>query len=240
MNILSPAYLFIGPESATLDHAKLWIQKQLCKTQGCMACSTCRHIEQQQHHATLWLTPEKQYTLDQLAVIFKTISFALETSEQFFIIITKADFLTNACANSLLKSLEEPPSGYHFILLANRLDAILPTIRSRCIMTPVSSNASTGRHCLFPFFATSKAHDPLAFLQELETSGINERDSLELLDQLLVHWIESYKASLINKEKKITEHAQSIISILSTAMQQPPMPGSSKLFWKDLFLQIKG
>jgi DNA polymerase-3 subunit delta' len=40
--------------------------------------------------------------------------------------------LRSDSANTLLKSLEEPPKNTIFILLADRLDRVLPTIRSRC------------------------------------------------------------------------------------------------------------
>ena len=40
--------------------------------------------------------------------------------------------LRSDSANTLLKSLEEPPANTIFILLADRVDRVLPTIRSRC------------------------------------------------------------------------------------------------------------
>ena len=48
------------------------------------------------------------------------------------IIIDAADDLETASANALLKSLEEPPVGSFFMLVAHRLGRLLPTIRSRC------------------------------------------------------------------------------------------------------------
>ena len=48
------------------------------------------------------------------------------------IIIDAADDLERSAANALLKSLEEPPVGTHFLLVAHRLGGLLPTIRSRC------------------------------------------------------------------------------------------------------------
>src|SRR5205823_1504040 len=35
-------------------------------------------------------------------------------------------------ANTLLKTLEEPPAGTHFVLVTSRAPSLLPTIRSRC------------------------------------------------------------------------------------------------------------
>ena len=52
-------------------------------------------------------------------------------------------------ANALLKSLEEPGEGVHFILVSARADELLPTIRSRCQRIPVPSpNIEAARSCL--------------------------------------------------------------------------------------------
>jgi DNA polymerase-3 subunit delta' len=48
------------------------------------------------------------------------------------ILVYPLEMLRADSANTLLKSLEEPPSNTIFILLADRLDRVLPTIRSRC------------------------------------------------------------------------------------------------------------
>ncbi len=46
-------------------------------------------------------------------------------------VILSADKLNKTTGNSLLKILEEPPDGVHFILTSERLSAVLPTITSR-------------------------------------------------------------------------------------------------------------
>lgn len=46
--------------------------------------------------------------------------------------IDPADKLSRGAANALLKILEEPPARVLFILLADELHRVLPTIRSRC------------------------------------------------------------------------------------------------------------
>lgn len=48
------------------------------------------------------------------------------------VIIDPADDLERSAANALLKSLEEPPAGTFFMLIAHRAGQLLPTIRSRC------------------------------------------------------------------------------------------------------------
>jgi DNA polymerase-3 subunit delta' len=52
--------------------------------------------------------------------------------ERRAIIIDPADDLERNAANALLKSLEEPPVGTFFLLVAHSPARLLPTIRSRC------------------------------------------------------------------------------------------------------------
>lgn len=47
-------------------------------------------------------------------------------------IISQADRMGEEAANTLLKTLEEPPTDCLIILTSSRADALLPTIRSRC------------------------------------------------------------------------------------------------------------
>lgn len=50
------------------------------------------------------------------------------------VIIDPADDMERSASNALLKSLEEPPVGTFFLLVAHRPAGLLPTIRSRCRM----------------------------------------------------------------------------------------------------------
>ena len=51
-------------------------------------------------------------------------------------ILTEAERMNLEAANCLLKTLEEPPADSGLILLTTNLDALLPTIRSRCQIIP--------------------------------------------------------------------------------------------------------
>src|SRR5437016_10939055 len=121
---LPPAQLWIGQHQQTIVEIEQLLQKLLCKNNGCNSCITCMQIREKQHHAIMWLHPEKNYTLDQLEDLFATLTFQQEPGKHFFFIIQKADFLTAACANKLLKPMEEPPAGYHFILMAEHPEQI--------------------------------------------------------------------------------------------------------------------
>jgi hypothetical protein len=232
---LPPAQLWIGRHDQALQEVEKFLQQILCKNNGCNTCSCCMQIREKQHHALMWLHPEKNYTIDQLDDLFATLSFQLQPDELFFFIIQKADFLTAACANKLLKPMEEPPRGYHFILLAERAEQILPTIRSRCVIHSLATTAIPhSSHPLFTSFTTRNATCD-EFSKLFDSAAINERESIELLDQIIYYWLTVYQ------QNKTTDNNKPALITLITKLQQaqlrPPMPGSCTTFWRNLYLQ---
>lgn len=235
-----PAHLLIGSPEIAYKQACAIIQSQLCPQSGCLTCISCRMIREQQHHAIMWIAPEKTYTRAQFEPLFEQISFARDTNDPFFFVIEKADMMPPACANSLLKSVEEPPAGYHFLFLAERLQGVVPTIRSRCAIHAVGlQESSYQNHPLFDFFTSTTFHDPTIFTKTIDQSGITEQESIELLDALLSRWIAMYRTAVIERNNELQSSSLRVISHLAHAHAHPPMPGSSKLFWKDLFLSVK-
>jgi hypothetical protein len=53
-------------------------------------------------------------------------------SENRLFLVNRVDTASLPAQNALLKTVEEPPTGVHLILTALDLDAVLPTIQSRC------------------------------------------------------------------------------------------------------------
>jgi DNA polymerase-3 subunit delta' len=66
-------------------------------------------------------------------VVLARVGFRPHEAEALVFIVRGAEDLTASAANALLKTLEEPPSGLHFILLTSRPQALLDTIRSRTL-----------------------------------------------------------------------------------------------------------
>jgi DNA polymerase III gamma/tau subunit len=177
----------------------------------------------------LWLDPEKPYTLEDLAPLFETIAFARDEHSPFFFIISHAEWLNKSCANQLLKILEEPPVDYYFIICTSNAHAVLPTIRSRCIVVNYHATPELMHHPLCTFFIQTIQPDPLALLHLLDTSTPSENESAELIDLLLNHY---YQENL----KKTTASNQEKIKLLQHMLMQPPMPGSSKNIWRNLLI----
>ena len=236
---LYPLQLWFGYHQDLLEHTQTFLQSVLCRNK-CGICHTCQNIRQQQHHSIMWLTPEKNYTIAQIQPIFETISLQLAPDEQFFFVIEHADALTPTCANSLLKVMEEPPTGYHFLLLAERQDDILPTIRSRAVITSFYKHGDVAQeHPLLAYFNGIKPQIPRDFLQDLDRAAISERESVDLTDHLLGFWMRSLNDGLRKRNRKTIQQSKRMVHIFKDALLKPPMPGSSKLFWKNLFLRMQ-
>ncbi|WP_348760812.1 DNA polymerase III subunit delta' [uncultured Salinisphaera sp.] len=102
---------------------------------ACGQCAACRQRRAATHPDISRLLPEdagKKIKVEQV----RRFSHALHLTPQYDTgrigWIDPADALTVSAANSLLKTLEEPPAGCHIVLITDRLSALLPTIRSRC------------------------------------------------------------------------------------------------------------
>lgn len=231
--LIASTQLWIGEHDAVVKEVTHHLQLLWCPNHGCNTCITCMQIRDHQHHAVMWLEPEKTYTKDQFDDLFHTMSFALEKDANYFFIIQKADTLPHAPANKLLKSLEEPPTGYHFILISERADQLLPTIKSRCVIHELRTANKMKDHPLFAYFTSKKLNDPVEFLKVLDQSKINEQETIDLLDSLLKYWTSRYKNDLDTPQR-----ALAVLATLKQGFAKPPMPGSSKVFWQDMYLQL--
>jgi len=229
-----PAYLFIGPRTVVLDQVKARLKTILCEQQkACGICGSCNLIQTQQHPQVRFLTPDGQYTTVQLEPMFHILSYALDQGEQFFFVLEQADQMHTVVANSLLKTLEEPPQGYHFFLLASRRDYIIPTILSRCVIEtiPYDQQKKMVQHPLMKFFIQPLGFDAgTTLLKETEKLGLTENDMPDLLDALFLYWQEQLK--------KGNDHALFMLGQLERSMKTLPAPGGLKLFLKNLCLAI--
>lgn len=80
-----------------------------------------------------WLRPQKsQFKVDQWYTLLRDY---LQTASGHKRVVIVEDFQkANAImANAMLKTIEEPPEGVYFILLTTQFNAVLPTIKSRCM-----------------------------------------------------------------------------------------------------------
>jgi DNA polymerase-3 subunit delta' len=144
------AYLFIGPAGVgrrTL--AMAFAQILNCERpdgDACGRCAACRKIAGDNHpdvrvldiaHARYLEAPAKDYKgkeipVDQIRALRHDAAYPPYEGKRKVYIIADAERMSPSAANSLLKTLEEPPARVTFLLVAESSVAMLPTITSRC------------------------------------------------------------------------------------------------------------
>lgn len=75
---------------------------------------------------------KKNISIEETRSAIENLSIGSHRGGNRVILIYPLEMLRSDSANTLLKSLEEPPANTIFILLADRVDRVLPTIKSRC------------------------------------------------------------------------------------------------------------
>lgn len=115
----------------------------------------------------------------------------IDFSQKIFV-IHDCESMLDVAQNAFLKTLEEPPQGVFFLLLAKNTASILETIKSRCLILSVNQ-PSLQRE---PFVIQKEI--ALSFLQVLEgdeqsvfalSESLCKRDDLHDVLELLLEWM---------------------------------------------------
>lgn len=75
---------------------------------------------------------KKSIGIEEIKYIIEEINKKPYEGDKKVVILYNSDKLTEAAQNALLKTIEEPPQGSFIILLCEKLDGILDTVKSRC------------------------------------------------------------------------------------------------------------
>ena len=79
------------------------------------------------------------YLVEQVREVVADAALAPIRAKRKVYIFDDADCLAGAPANALLKTLEEPPADVVCVLLAQTPGALLPTLRSRCVVLALAA-----------------------------------------------------------------------------------------------------
>ena len=137
-NRLAHAYLIQGLRgSGKSEIAMLLTQTLFCPERNgiepCGVCNVCKRVSSKNHPDVHWIEKDGQSIRnEQIDYLRKEFSYSSLESTRKIYIIEDAQTLTNQAANRLLKFLEEPLIETTAILLTDNIQAIIPTIRSRC------------------------------------------------------------------------------------------------------------
>ena len=105
-------------------------------TEPCQKCDSCKKALGKNHPDIIMVNHEKSGTIsiDEIREqVIHDVAVKPYCSPHKIYIIPDAEMMTVQAQNALLKTIEEPPEYAVIILLTSNIDALLPTIQSRCI-----------------------------------------------------------------------------------------------------------
>ncbi len=133
------ALLFSGPEGVGKRFAAgLFARAVFCRSEGtvpCFSCEACGKIERGAFPDLISIGIAEDKTrilIEQIQEIERIVAYHPFSGDRRVIIIDPADLMTENASAAILKTLEEPPAGTHFILVTDRAFSLPPTILSRC------------------------------------------------------------------------------------------------------------
>ena len=89
-----------------------------------------------------------KYLVGQVTAMRSEIFNTSLSAEGRAVLLYHVERMNEESANALLKVMEEPPEGVLFLLTADSLASVLPTIRSRCVsfaVAPLLRGAGRGQ-----------------------------------------------------------------------------------------------
>lgn len=135
---VSHAYLFSGPRHV----GKSTLAREFAKALNCEGtdrpcgrCRSCKKIDASVHPDVQFIGLEegaKNISIDSVRSLQESVALKPFEGRTKVYVIQEAERLSEAAANSLLKTLEEPPSSVVLVLTTQDATSLLPTVVSRC------------------------------------------------------------------------------------------------------------
>lgn len=148
----------LGQYELGLALAAAWLCQQTTAQGACGHCASCHGIEVRAHSDLTVLMPEtdmlqlgwplsekaqkdideknrkpsREIRVDSMRQLLGFTQTTGGSNAGKVVLISPAERMNTITANTLLKTLEEPPGNTRFILACNAAHELLPTVRSRC------------------------------------------------------------------------------------------------------------
>lgn len=238
-NTLHHGLLIFGPQGVgKSEFSKELANSLLCSAvdkSRCGSCQSCKLYSAQSHPDLYRIETEKQVGVDLVRDAINKLNTTAQLSGNKVLIIENADTMTDAAANALLKTLEEPTDNTFLLLICDKTEGLLPTIKSRCEKVPLA--CSNSDQCLAWLSEqgfdspNSKLielykHSPLTLLSHLQKKeGLTfegfmdslmaihsqQKTALQLAEEWqidahqIVHWMQNWVSEQIKLEPRNSE-----------------------------------
>lgn len=142
LNKVSHAYIINGERSAGKEFiAKIFAMALQCEsrqdTEACHECHSCKQALSGNHPDIIFISHEKPGTIsvdDIRSQINGDVAIKPYSGPKKIYIMNEGEKMTVQAQNALLKTLEEPPEYAVILILTANVNALLPTVISRCVV----------------------------------------------------------------------------------------------------------
>jgi len=241
---LGHAYLFKGPfgtgkKRAATCFAALLNCQQPTADDACGSCSSCLKIAGGSHPDFLVIAAEgSTIKINQIRELKKTLGYPPFEASRRVVLLADIQNMGREAANSLLKTLEEPPSHTILLLTVDEASDTLTTILSRCQTIPIAPLAESEL-----LLALRKAHADL----DRETAGTVaalSEGSLGRAEKFLEQKLLPFRLDLVENLTKLQpdtpETARSVLRLAEETAELkeelPQLLGMLALWLRDRLL----
>ena len=237
---LGSAYLFVGLAGiGKFSFAHRLAQSLLCQRSGteplnpCGICPSCQQVLAFAHPDLLVISrPADRNVIPIDAMIGPRerrmqeglcpwIALKPAASSRRIGIIDDADLLAVEGANSLLKTLEEPPPRSVLMLVAHNLTAQLPTIRSRCQVIHFRSLSVERMRQLIPRLGI--CDDPIQVEWLARMSGGSLARARQLSDPTVAAFRETWYATISQEDPDPVKLSSAATEFMDAAGKEAPL-----------------
>ncbi len=202
----------LGQYTLGLELARAWLCEAPTKQGACYQCRSCHAVDVRTHADLATLMPETlalelNWPLDEktqkdlddkkrkpskeirVEAARDMVAFTQQTrsgGSTKVVLVYPAERMNHVTANTILKTLEEPPGECRFVLASEAAHQLLPTIRSRCqthtMVWPTEAEALS--------WLQSQGIAPAEAVVLLRAAGGRPEDALDLANAGLkaAHW----------------------------------------------------
>lgn len=201
---------------------------QVASTVPCGHCHACQLVLAG-NHSDLHIirTEQRSISVDSIRQLTQVLSESARLGHGKVAVIEQAEKMTEAAANALLKTLEEPAGQSSLLLISSQPERLLPTIRSRCQqwLLPVPDSSLVLGWLAEQGLAASGEQASLSALNVNQGSPLNTRD-------YLTAGTDQRRQLLLQQFAQLRQEPQLLTGVQAGLLEQPV-----HLLWLQLLLQ---
>ena len=214
----------------------------------CRQCKSCQLLAAGSHPDIVEIAPSGAAEMIKVDQIREAVTFLSQTpqiGEWKIVLIRDAHRMNINAANALLKVLEEPPGNSLLLLVTDRPQILIPTIRSRCRLLQVNApdKAQTIEFCRMNQVPDDDANELCDLLGPKPTlicdwvnEGLREQWSLlhQMLDQFASHQCTAKELTDALGDLKLADLLEWLMRQTHDSVKKA-VDNSQRLKWLDMY-----